>query len=120
MNSTESLLFVLGLTAGPVGFLLVMLGANALLAPKRPNDLKGSSFECGIPQAASPWRSVNIRFSTVAILFVIFEAETALLYAVASQVRGSVADGIAVAVFGAFLALGLFYEWKKGGLKWPV
>jgi NADH-quinone oxidoreductase subunit A len=103
-----------------VGFLLLLLGANALLAPKRPNELKGSPYECGIPQAASPWRPVNIRFSSVAILFVIFDAETALLYAVASQIRGSVADGVAVAAFGAFLTLGLFYEWKKGGLKWPV
>jgi NADH-quinone oxidoreductase subunit A len=120
MASTESLLFVIGLAAGPILFLLVMLGANAILAPKRPNALKSSAYECGIEQASSPWQPVNIRFSTVAILFVIFDAETVLLFAVGSQIRGSIADGIAVAVFGAFLTLGLFYEWKKGGLKWPV
>jgi len=120
MVSSESLLFVVGLAAGPVLFLLVMLGANAVLAPKRPNAIKASAYECGIEQADSPWRPVNIRFSTVAILFVIFDAETILLFAVASRIRGSVADGIAVAAFGAFLTLGLFYEWRKGGLKWPV
>ena len=120
MASTESLLFVVGLAAGPVLFLLLLLAGNALLAPKRPNDLKSSAYECGIEQASSPWKPVNIRFSTVALLFVIFDAETVLLFAVGTQIRGSVSDGIAVALFGAFLTLGLFYEWKKGGLKWPV
>ncbi|HSQ21961.1 MAG TPA: NADH-quinone oxidoreductase subunit A [Coriobacteriia bacterium] len=120
MSSTESMLFVIGLIAGPVLFLLVLLGANAILAPKRPNDLKSSAYECGIEQAASPWRPVNIRFSSIALLFVLFDAETVLLFAVASRIRGSVTDGLAVALFGAFLTLGLVYEWKKGGLKWPV
>lgn len=120
MASTESLLFVVGLAAGPVLFLLVMLAANAILAPKRPDPVKSSAYECGIEQAGSPWRPLNVRFSTVALLFVIFDAETVLLFAVASRIRGSVTDGIAVAAFGAFLTLGLVYEWKKGGLKWPV
>ncbi|MDO8847936.1 MAG: NADH-quinone oxidoreductase subunit A [Coriobacteriia bacterium] len=120
MTSSETLLFVVGLAAGPVLFLLVMLGANSLLAPKRPSELKGSAYECGIPQAGSPWRGVNIRFSTIALLFVIFDAETVLLFAVASRVRGSLTGAVEVGAFAAFLALGLFYAWKKGALKWPA
>ncbi|MBF4510002.1 MAG: NADH-quinone oxidoreductase subunit A [Aeromicrobium sp.] len=120
MASAESLLFVIGLALGPILFLVVMLGANAILAPKRPNDIKSSAYECGIEQASSPWKPVNIRFSTVALLFVIFDAETVLLFAAGTRIRGSVTDGLAVALFGAFLTLGLFYEWKKGGLKWPA
>jgi len=118
--SADSVLFIAGLAAGPVVFLLVLLGANALLAPKRPDDIKSSAYECGIPQAGSPWRPVNIRFSTIALLFVIFDAETVLLFAVAPRVRGSVAGTVEVALFAAFLALGLFYAWKKGALKWPA
>lgn len=116
--ASERTLFVLGLAAGPVLFLLVLFVANALLAPKRPNELKTSAYECGIPQAASPWRAVNIRFSTIALLFVIFDAETVLLFAVASGVRGSLAGAAEVGAFAAFLALGLVYAWRKGGLKW--
>jgi NADH-quinone oxidoreductase subunit A len=119
MMGAEGLLFVAGLAAGPMLFLLVLLGINALLAPKRPNEVKSSAYECGIPQAASPWRPVNIRFSTVALLFVIFDAETVLLFAVASRVRGSIAGAVEVALFAGFLALGLFYAWRKGALKWP-
>lgn len=118
--SDEQLLFVVGLAAGPVAFLLVMLAVNALLAPKRPNDIKSAAYECGIPQAGSPWPRMNVRFSTVALLFVIFDAETVLLFAVASRVRGSVRGALEVAIFAAFLAFGLFYAWKKGGLKWPA
>lgn len=115
---SERTLFVLGLAAGPVLFLLALFVANALLAPRRPNELKTSAYECGIPQAASPWRAVNVRFSTIALLFVIFDAETVLLFAVAPRVRGSVAGAVEVGVFAAFLALGLVYAWRKGGLKW--
>jgi len=118
--SAEQLLFVLGLAAGPVAFLLALLAVNALLAPKHPTDIKSSAYECGIPQAGSPWHRVNVRFSTVALLFVIFDAETVLLFAVASSVRGSVRGALEVAAFAAFLAFGLFYAWKKGGLRWPA
>lgn len=120
MTSTESVLFVVGLAAGPVLFLLLLFGINALLAPRHPSDVKNSAYECGIPQAASPWRPVNVRFSTIAILFVIFDAETVLLFAVASRVRGSVSGAIEVAAFAGCLALGLLYAWRKGALKWPA
>ncbi|MBN1192707.1 MAG: NADH-quinone oxidoreductase subunit A [Coriobacteriia bacterium] len=120
MSSTEGLLFVVGLAFGPVAFLAVMLAVNALLAPKRPSELKSSAYECGMVQAASPWRAVNVRFSTVALLFVLFDAETVLLFAVASRVRGSLAGALEVAAFSGFLALGLFYAWRKGALKWQA
>ena len=120
MSSTESLLFVVGLAVGPAAFLLVLLGANAILAPKRPTLLKSSPYECGIPQASSPWHGVNIRFSTIALLFVLFDAETVLLFSVASGVRGSLAGALAVGGFAAFLGLGLLYAWKKGALRWPA
>lgn len=120
MATAENVLFVLGLAVGPVAFLLLLLGANAVLAPKRPNDIKSSPYECGIPQAGSPWCPVNVRFSTIALLFVIFDAEAVLLFAVASKVRGSLVGALEVAAFAAFLSLGLFYAWKKGALTWPA
>jgi NADH-quinone oxidoreductase subunit A len=120
VSSEDSLLFVVGLLAGPIAFLALMLGVNSLLSPKRPNALKNSAYECGIPQAASPWRSVNVRYSTAALLLVIFDAEMALLLAVASGVRGSLVAGIEVAARVLFLAFGLLYAWKKGALRWPA
>jgi len=117
--ASDSVLFVLGLAAGPTIFLLILFGVNRLLAPRSPGGMKNEAFECGIPQAGSPWRPVNIRFSTIALLFVIFDAETVLLFAVAPGVRGSVIGGIEVGSFVLFLAFGLFYAWRKGALRWP-
>lgn len=119
MSSPERVLFAIGLAVGPVLFLLALITANALLSPKRPNDAKNSNYECGIPQASSPWLPVNVRFADIALLFVLFDAETALLFAVAPAVRGSLAGIVEVAVFALFLGFGLLYAWRKGALTWP-
>ncbi len=119
MSSPERVLFAVGLAIGPVLFLLALITANSLLSPKSPNAVKSSNYECGIPQASSPWLPVNVRFADIALLFVLFDAETALLFAVAPAVRGSVVGVIEVAAFAAFLAFGLLYAWRKGALKWP-
>lgn len=119
MASADHVLFAIGLAAGPVLFLLALITANALLSPKRPNAVKDSNYECGIPQASSPWLPVHVRFADIALLFVLFDAETALLFAVAPAVRGSITGVIEVAVFAAFLGFGLLYAWRKGALKWP-
>ena len=118
-DASSSVLFVFGLAAGPVVFLLILFAVNHALAPRSPGEMKYEAFECGIPQGGSPWRPVNIRFSTIALLFVVFDAETVLLFAVAPGVRGSVLGAIEVGSFVAFLALGLFYAWRKGALRWP-
>lgn len=120
MTSSDTVMFVVGLALGPVLFLGLLLAVNAALAPKRPTPTKGEPYECGIPQAASPWRAVNVRFSTVALLFVIFDAEAVLLFAVASRVRGSLAGALEVGGFVLLLGVGLLYAWKKGALKWPA
>jgi NADH:ubiquinone oxidoreductase subunit 3 (subunit A) len=117
--SADRVLFAIGLAAGPVLFLLLLITANSLLSPRKPNDVKNTAYECGIPQASSPWLPVNIRFAEIALLFVLFDAETVLLFAVAPGVRGSVAGLIELGAFAAFLAFGLLYAWRKGALKWP-
>ncbi len=116
--STQALLFVLGLASAAAAFIGVVFVANAILAPKSPSTAKGEPFECGLDQAGRPWAAQRLRFSTVAMLFVLFDAEAILLFAVASRLRGSLAGVIEVGAFVAFLALGLAYAWRKGALEW--
>jgi NADH:ubiquinone oxidoreductase subunit 3 (subunit A) len=59
-----------------------------------------------------------LRFSTIAAIFVLFDAEAVLLFAVAGGLRGHATALIEVAAFVAFLALGLAYAWRKGALEW--
>lgn len=117
--SGQGVLLVVGLVLAGAGFIGVVFLANALLSPRRPTPEKLEPYECGMPQAGAPWAPYNIRFSTIALLFVLFDAEAALLFAVASGLRGSVIGVAEVGAFVAFLAFGLAYAWRKGALKWP-
>ena len=71
-----------------------------------------------MPQAGQPWASVRPRYAATALLLVIFDAEAALLFAVAPALRGSTAGAIAAGAFAALVALGLLYAWRKGALEW--
>ena len=62
MATPERVLFALGLAAGPLVFLLALISLSKLLAPHNPGAMKNSNYECGIPQASSPWLPVNVRF----------------------------------------------------------
>lgn len=117
-TSAENLWFVIGLVAAAAGFIGVVFVANKLLAPSAPSAEKGAPFECGLDPAGRPWSAQRMRFSTIAMLFVLFDAEAALLFAVATRLRGSVLALVEVAVFAALLALGLVYAWRKGALEW--
>ena len=114
----QGILFVLGLATAATAFILVVFLANSLLSPRNPSPSKDAPFECGMEQAGEPWASPRLRFSTIAAIFVLFDAEAVLLFAVASGLHGNLKALIEVAVFVAFLAIGLAYAWRKGALEW--
>jgi NADH-quinone oxidoreductase subunit A len=115
---TQGVLFVLGLATAATAFIGVVFLANALLAPHRPHAEKGEPYECGLEQAGRPWSAQRLRFSTIAMLFVLFDAEAILLFAVATHLRGSLVALAEIGAFVGFLGLGLAYAWKKGALEW--
>jgi NADH-quinone oxidoreductase subunit A len=116
--SSQGVLFVIGLVGAAAAFIGVVFAANALLSPRAPSSSKGEPYECGMDQAGQPWSAQRLRFATVAMLFVLFDAEAVLLFAVASRLRGTVVALIEVGLFLAFLAAGLVYAWRKGALEW--
>lgn len=117
-DSVSTLLFVVGLVAAASGFIGIVFVANKVLAPLDPSAEKGAPFECGLDQAGSPWSAQRMRFSTIAMIFVLFDAEAVLLFAVATKLRGNPIAALEIGVFAAFLALGLAYAWRKGALEW--
>jgi NADH-quinone oxidoreductase subunit A len=114
----QGILFVLGLATAATAFILVVFLANALLSPRNPSPAKDSPFECGMEQAGEPWAAPRLRFSTIAAIFVLFDAEAVLLFAVATGLRGNLTALIEVGAFVAFLGVGLAYAWRKGALEW--
>lgn len=116
--SAQALLFVIGLATSATAFILVVFLANSLLSPRNPGAGKDAPFECGMEQAGEPWSAPRLRFSSIAMLFVLFDAEAALLFAVASSLRGNPVAAIEIGAFVLFLAFGLAYAWRKGALEW--
>ncbi len=104
-----------------VGLILVggMLGVHLLLGPRRRFESKLEPFECGEKQIVSPRQRYAVKFYLVAILFVIFDVEAIFFYpwAAVSLELGWFGYG-AIVVFTIPLAVGLVYEWMKGGLEW--
>ena len=96
-----------------------MMGLPTLLAPRRVTAVKAEPFECGKDPLALPEGRFAIKFSTVAIFFIIFDIEVMLIFPWAVQVRPLGWPGyLAMLVFLGILMLGFLYMWKKGGLEW--
>ena len=96
-----------------------MIGVHLLLGPRRSFPSKLDPFECGEQQIVSPRQRYAVKFYLVAILFVIFDVEAIFFYPWGAMFRELGSFGfIAMAVFTIPLAVGLIYEWMKGGLDW--
>jgi NADH-quinone oxidoreductase subunit A len=110
------ILMVFGVAAAVAG---ALIGIPALIAPKRETPTKLAPFECGKDQVAPPEGRFAIKFSTVAIFFIIFDIELIFIWVWATLYRRLGWFGfLEMAVFLGILMLGFLYIWKKGGLEW--
>ena len=111
------LLGVMGLMA--VGFACAPLILSAILAPKKPGEIKESTFECGLEAKGDPWVQFKVQYYVYALAFVIFDVEVIFLYPWAVAFADVGMGGfIAMAVFILLLAESLVYLWLKGILSW--
>ena len=98
---------------------LVMLFASWLLGPKRPDAEKLSSYECGFEPFSDTRGQFDVRFYLVAILFIIFDLEIALLFPWAVSLGNIGLFGFwSMMAFLGVLTVGFLYEWKTGALEW--
>ncbi len=85
---------------------------------------KTSTYECGEEPIGTAWFRLNPRFITIALLFIVFDVELALLWPILPRVTEWLGAGQAVPVavkLGTFvgtLFLALVYAWVKGDLEW--
>ncbi len=100
-------------------FPLVSIGFAKLLRPSAPHPVKLEAYECGIKSASDSRGRFTIRFYLVAILFVIFDVETVLLFPWAIRYRVLGWFGVAeVFVFLLILFVGYLWAYRKGALEW--
>lgn len=106
-------------------FLFCLAVAVALLAlgficsPSHPVKAKLRPFECGFPPLEGAKIAFDIRFYLVAIVFLIFDLETTLVFPWALVFRKISWFGVCSMLwFLLVLTIGFLYEWKKGALDW--
>jgi NADH-quinone oxidoreductase subunit A len=106
-----------------IGLVGLILALNAWLGP-RPvaSAAKLEPFECGAePLQRRNVRPLSIKYYPIAILFLLFDLETVLLFiwaAAAGQAQIATLALVSFLVFMALLALAFIYLWRDGALEW--
>lgn len=102
-----------------LGLGIAMMGAGSLLSKHSPDDAKVSPYECGFGAFENTRIPFDVKFYLVAILFIIFDLETAFFVPWATVLRELGWFGFnAMMLFLGLLVIGFIYEWKKGALDW--
>nr|AIM46303.1 NADH dehydrogenase subunit 3 [Pomatostomus halli] len=99
---------------------ILLTALNFWLAQMSPDSEKLSPYECGFDPLGTARLPFSIRFFLVAILFLLFDLEIALLLPLpwAMQLQSPTMTLTWASVLILLLTLGLIYEWAQGGLEW--
>jgi NADH-quinone oxidoreductase subunit A len=105
---------ILGLVFATVNSILgKYLGRNR--APRS----QGDPYECGLPSEVRENFRFGISFYLVAMLFILFDIETILLYPVALQLDAfGLFALMETVVFIVLLLIAYVYVWRRGALEW--
>jgi NADH-quinone oxidoreductase subunit A len=102
-----------------------MVGMSWFIGRHRNIKEKLEAYECGIPAEGDARGRFSVRFYMVAMLFILFDVEAvfmlpwAVIYRQLPHITGSRMFGFwEMLVYLGFVALGVFYVWKKGILDW--
>jgi len=101
-----------------------MMAVSALLRPSVPEQGKRAVYESGEVPTGDTRIKFNIQYYMVALLFVVFDIETVLIFPWTVIYQDAVANvGLAKAlvpmlVFIGVLVIGLGWAWRNGAVKW--
>ncbi|PSP88801.1 NADH-quinone oxidoreductase subunit A [Halobacteriales archaeon QS_4_69_34] len=112
------------LTFVAIAIPLSMMGLSSLLRPSVPAQGKRAIYESGEVPTGSTRIRFNIQYYMVALLFVVFDIETVLIFPWTVIYREAVGEvGLLSALapmlgFIAILVVGLAWAWRKGAVQW--
>nr|YP_007475344.1 NADH dehydrogenase subunit 3 [Hemitrygon bennettii]AGE11488.1 NADH dehydrogenase subunit 3 [Hemitrygon bennettii]AGK29796.1 NADH dehydrogenase subunit 3 [Hemitrygon bennettii] len=109
--------FIVALTA----LISLILATLAFWLPiLNPDSEKMSPYECGFDPLGTARLPFSLRFFLVAILFLLFDLEIALLLPLpwGDQLNSPLTTSLWATIILLLLTLGLVYEWLQGGLEW--
>ena len=112
-------LFVAAILPIGIVFAALPIVASAILAPRKSNPAKVSTYECGVETVGDTWVQFRVQYYIFALIFVIFDIEAVFLFPWAVAYNQlelyMVLEGI---LFILILGGGLLYAWRKGALEW--
>ncbi len=113
------LIFLAIALAISAAFVFLPMGVSRLTGAHNPTANKLTEYECGFPAFEDSRSQFDVRFYLVAILFIIFDLEAAVLcpWAVSLDMTGW-AGWITMMIFLFELIIGFAYAWKVGALEW--
>ncbi|XVH30846.1 NADH-quinone oxidoreductase subunit A [Haloferacaceae archaeon DSL9] len=104
---------------------LGMMAVSALLRPSVPEQGKSATYESGEIPTGPGRAQVNIQYYMVALLFVVFDIETVLIFPWAVIYSDALAQGVPLSqilapmlAFIAILTIGLVWAWRNGAVEW--
>nr|QFR52813.1 NADH dehydrogenase subunit 3 [Podarcis siculus]QFR52826.1 NADH dehydrogenase subunit 3 [Podarcis siculus] len=99
---------------------LILMLVSFWLPQMSPDMEKLSPYECGFDPLGSARLPFSIRFFLVAILFLLFDLEIALLLPTPWAINLSQPSTTMMwtSMIIMLLTVGLIYEWTQGGLDW--
>lgn len=93
--------------------------AGRILGPHKPNPIKVQTYECGVETVGDTWVQFRVQFYIFALVFLIFDVETVLLFPWAVAYRGlGLFAFFAALIFILPLGIDVIYSWRKGALEW--
>ncbi|MBX0284894.1 NADH-quinone oxidoreductase subunit A [Haloarcula salinisoli] len=102
-----------------------MMVVSSLLRPSVPEQGKTATYESGeVPTGSSQKIKFNIQYYMVALLFVVFDIETVLIfpwtviYRDAVSAVGMTRALLPMVAFIGILAVGLGWAWRNGAVRW--
>ena len=105
----------------PVG----MMALSSLLRPTVPEQGKSATYESGEIPTGGTRIQFNIQYYMVALLFVVFDIETVLIFPWTVIYRSALENGASLAavlapmlVFIGVLVVGLVWAWRNGAVEW--
>ena len=107
-----------------LGFCGLFVLMAVFIGPRRTSIEKEIPFECGSDPIGSPRGKYSIKFYHVAILFLVFDIESAFMYPWAVSYRTMAQSGAGVLMFAEMLifvvvlVVALAYVWKKKAIGW--
>nr|QTC08194.1 NADH dehydrogenase subunit 3 [Sinochauliodes squalidus] len=100
--------------------LIVMILANILSKKSFIDREKSSPFECGFDPKNSARLMFSLRFFLIAVIFLIFDVEIALLLPlIMTMYTSNITIWLWTSLlFILILLIGLYHEWNQGALDW--